>query len=48
MSLSASIPKTNCPPSVADLLQYCGLDPEQVGDDWLDVINMAGDLGALD
>ena len=48
MSLSASTPKMHCPPAVADLLQYCRLDPEQVGDDWLDVMNMVGDICDLD
>ena len=33
-----------CPPAVAELLLCCGLDLVDVGDDWLDVMGMFGDL----
>ena len=37
-------PSAPCPDAVADVLRLGGLDPSVVGDDWLDILLMVGDI----
>ena len=42
--LESGNPSGGCPPVLADLLVQCGLDPDRISGDWLDVISMVGDM----
>lgn len=47
MNTPSSDPTTCCPPIITALFSACGLDFEDVGYDWLDVIVMAGEINDL-
>ena len=34
----------SCPVTVADLFRLCGINPAEVGGDWLDLLDMVGTL----